>query len=357
METLNDILDKKYYSMLNNLNEQKSASIHRQPLAKHQRKFQDLIKYYSVSFSNPYTKLVNFDITLPTFAGPLRITTPTLNSSNQVRNTVVNLSNVNISSNEEKLLSMGLKFSPTASNSASDITKLATAIEPTTRKLDSSVQSAVAYEVSDILGKPKSSPKHNLNTCMQKALKSLQKKKKDVKILPADKGNATVILSKQQYDDKILEHLSLSAYKKLDKDPTDSIKRKLDTILKKLLKENKISKSFHDSARVLHPRPPHIYGPPKIHKDGAPIHPIVAFYNSPLSALHKQLSEVLKPLTLSTLRIKDSAQFKEKFHSLCDPEYPYYASLDIKSLYTACDIKLATSMALEKLANDPMASL
>ena len=49
---------------------------------------------------------------------------------------------------------------------------------------------------------------------MQKALKSLQKKKKAVKILPADKGNATVVLSKQQYDDKILEHLSLSAYKK-----------------------------------------------------------------------------------------------------------------------------------------------
>ena len=129
---------------------------------------------------------------------------------------------------------------------------------------------------------------------MQKALKSLQKKKKDVKILPADKGNATVVLSKQQYDDRIQEHLSLRAYKKLDKDPTDSIKRKLGTILYKLLKENKTSKSFHDSSRVLHPRPPHINGLPKIHKEGVPIRPIVAFSNSPHSALHKQLSKVLK---------------------------------------------------------------
>ena len=166
-------------------------------------------------------------------------------------------------------------------------------------------------------------------------------------------GNATVILSKQQYEDKIQEHLSLPAYKKLDKDPTDSIKRKLDVILKKLVKEKKISKSFHDSARVLHPRPPHIYGLPKIHIEGTPIRPIVAFCNSPLSALHKQLSELLKLLTLSPLRLKDSAQFKDKFQSLYDPDYSYYASLDIKSLYTSCDMKLATSLALEQLAQRP----
>ena len=99
IETLNDILDEEYYSILNNLNKQKSTSFHRKLLAKHQRKFQDLIRYYSVSFSNPYTKLVNFDITLPTFEGSIKITNLTLNSSNKVRNTVVNLYEVNISSN------------------------------------------------------------------------------------------------------------------------------------------------------------------------------------------------------------------------------------------------------------------
>ena len=130
---------------------------------------------------------------------------------------------------------MGLKFSPSAPNNAAEKTKLATEIEPITRKIDGSMQSAVAYEVTDILVKPKPSTKSNLTTPMQKALISLQRKKKDVEILPADKGNATVILSKQQYEDKIQEHLSLPAYKKLDKDPTDSIKRKLDVILKKLV--------------------------------------------------------------------------------------------------------------------------
>ena len=201
-------------------------------------------------------------------------------------------------------------------NNATEKTKLATEIEPITKKLDNSMQLAVAYEVTDILVKPKPSTKSNLTTPMQKALISLQMKKKDVKILPADKGNATVILSKQQYEDKIQEHLSLPAYKKLDEDPTDSIKRKLDTILKKLLKEKKVSKTFYDSSRVLHPRPPHIYGLPKIHKEGIPIRPIVAFYNSPLSALHKQLSEILKPLTLSSLRLKELAQFKDKFNTI-----------------------------------------
>ena len=92
-----------------------------------------------------------------------------------------------------------------------------------------SFQNAQSY--IDILVKPKPSTKSNLTNPMQKALISLQRKKKDVKILPVDKGNATVILSKQQYEHKIQEHLSLPAYKKLDKDPTDSIKRKLDIII------------------------------------------------------------------------------------------------------------------------------
>ena len=115
------------------------------------------------------------------------------------------------------------------------------------------MQSTVAYEVTDILVKPKPSTKSNLTIPMQKALISLQRKKKDVKMLPADKGNATVILSKQQYEHKIQEHLSLPAYKKLDKDPNDSIKRKLDVILKKLVKVNKISKSFHDCLKSAAP--------------------------------------------------------------------------------------------------------
>ena len=109
------------------------------------------------------------------------------------------------------------------------------------------------------------------------------------------------------------EHLGSKTYSLLKKDPTKSLARKLDVILKKLLKDKKISKQLHDDSRVLHPRSPQIYGLPKIHKPGNPLRPIVSFYDTPLSALHKQLSNILQPLTQSNLRLKNPEDFLDKF--------------------------------------------
>ena len=137
--------------------------------------------------------------------------------------------------------------------------------------------------------------KSNLSATQQKAFRSLKAKSQELKILPADKGNAAVVMSNEQYKDKMEEHLCTDTYSQLKKDPTESLSRKLDAILKKLLKERKISKTFHDESRVLHPRPPRpqIYNLPKIHKSGNPLRPIVSFYGTPLSALHKQLAHIL----------------------------------------------------------------
>ena len=120
-------------------------------------------------------------------------------------------------------------------------------------------------------------------------------------------------MANSQYQQKMEEHLNSGTYFLLKKNPTESLSRKLDAVLKKLLKEDKISKSFYDNSRVLHPRAPQIYSLPKIHKPGNPIRPIVSFYDTPLSALHRQLSEVLKPPTPSDIRLKNSEDFLNKF--------------------------------------------
>ena len=152
---------------------------------------------------------------------------------------------------------------------------------------------------------------------------------------------------------KMDEDLGTDTYSLLKKDPTESLARKLDAILKKLLKENKISKQFHDNSRVLHPRAPQIYGLPKIHKPGNPLRPIVSFYGTPLSALHKQLSDVLKPLTRSKLRLKNTEDFLDKFRHNIDPGFAYYCSLDVKPLYTTCNMHAAVEIAMKKLRNNP----
>ena len=163
--------------------------------------------------------------------------------------------------------------------------------------------------------------KSNLSVTQQKALKSLKAKSQEVKILQADKGNATVVMINEQYKGKMEEHLGSETYFILKKDPTESLARKLDVILKKLLKDKKISKQLHDDSRVLHPRPPQIYGLLKIHKPGNPLRPIVLFYGMPLSALHKQLSDILKPLTQSNLRLRNTEDFLDKFRHNIDPAH------------------------------------
>ena len=108
---------------------------------------------------------------------------------------------------------------------------IASKIEPTTRAFDPAIEHAIANDVTAILQKP-SKPISNLKPHLSKALQTLRQKKTTLKITKADKGNATVIMSQDQYNDKMMDYLSLDCYAPLNKDPTDSLTRKLDTILK-----------------------------------------------------------------------------------------------------------------------------
>ena len=53
--------------------------------------------------------------------------------------------------------------------------------------------------------------------------------------MTADKGKATVVLNTSDYKQKISSLLEDPAYRKLAKDPTDSIERKTTLLLKKIL--------------------------------------------------------------------------------------------------------------------------
>ena len=176
---------------------------------------------------------------------------------NVVKNTVINLTNEALTEDENNLLSLGLKFCPTIESDL--VAKTSTKLEPVLKQLGHGTESAAAHEVASSLLNNKQKPS-NMNTKQKMALKSLKKKSKDVKMVPADKGNAAIIMTNSQYLQKMEEHLNTSTYSLLKKNPTDSLSRKLDNVLKKLLKEGKISKTFHDNSRVLHPRAPQLYG-------------------------------------------------------------------------------------------------
>ena len=128
-------------------------------------------------------------------------------------------------------------------------------------------------------------------------------------ILPADKGRASVILDARTYRDKMGELISTGPYRKLAKDPTDRLCRKITA---QLLGLNKTGDLDDATYRKLHPtskQPPRMYGLPKIHKPGTPLRPIVSFVSSFAYNLSKHL---VSPLTGNTLNtVPNSTAFAE----------------------------------------------
>ena len=349
MDKLQQLLTDDLYNKLLEMHKRTASVMFNSLLTKHDKKFSSLLLEFSLPFLSPYSLLQSFNLNIPTISGPLKSTTRLI-KPDDCRRTVINLTDTQLTTPQTELLSLDLKFSPTEVKSK--VSTIASKIESSTRTFSPAVENTIVNDISNILQRP-STAKPNLKLRLSTALKSLQRQKNTLKITGADKGNATVIMTQKQYNDKILVHLDLDCYTPLNKEPTDSLNRKLESILKKLLKENKIDKPFFDSCRTSNARRPQLYGLPKIHKPGNPIRPIVSFYNTPLSSLHKQLSIILKPLTISPLRLKDSSDFVKHLNSSSDPNYSYYCSLDVKSLYTSCDMRLATTTVLDKLQEDP----
>jgi hypothetical protein len=95
----------------------------------------------------------------------------------------------------------------------------------------------------------------------RKALRALRKNT-DLAILPADKGNATVVLNIVEYNRKVGVLLKDPAYRELARNPTEAVEHK--TIL--LLKKSSLAKKACKWLRPAGSRPPRLYGLPKFIK-------------------------------------------------------------------------------------------
>ena len=141
----------------------------------------------------------------------------------------------------------------------------------------------------------------------------MRKLQRDKDIIPADKGNATVIMDRSEYTRKMEDLLRDETYEKLKKDPTSQTETKVHRALKKLEEKGYISKSQWLYLAPRHSTPPQIYGLPKVHKEGTPLRPIVAAIGSPTHPLAKKLASILAPLSGNTAsHVWNSADFVER---------------------------------------------
>lgn len=171
-------------------------------------------------------------------------------------------------------------------------------------------------------------------------------------ILPADKGNATVILNKTDYDIKINKLITEGQYSKLDKDPTSKYDNKIYRTLFKY--KDEFSDTQRKNLTPHYSKPPHFYGLPKIHKKEIPLRPIVSSINSPCHKLAKFLLDIIKPYSGQTNSyIKNTPHFLEKLKDLnIDLNKNLLVSFDVVSLFTNVPVDKTLNILKDKLLND-----
>ena len=195
-------------------------------------------------------------------------------------------------------------------------------------------------------------PRDNLSIDQRKAIKEL-KQDEDIVILPADKGNTTVILSKEEYVSKLTDMIGCDTYKKLKKDPTRAKESNVTRELKNLERTGELNTLLYNKLRPCGSKPPLIYGLPKVHKEGVPLRPIVSCTSSPTYQLSKYVSQVISPLAgSSTSHVKNSAHFVEEIKSFTLSQDDIQVSFDVKSLFTNVPIKEAVDVIFDKMTKD-----
>jgi hypothetical protein len=265
-----------------------------------------------------------------------------------IKETVINLSDQKLDDAVYSLLQKGLNFA--VMPCATPIEDILTSVEKAILSLPVELAEEARQETVRII-KSSSLPRDNLRKTETAALKTL-KDNRNLNILPADKGNATVVLNTSNYKQKIASLLEDPVYRKLTKDPTDTIERKTTSLLRK-------SSLTEGTRRQLSPagsRPPTMYGLPKIHKDGVPLRPIVSNIGTPMYQLSKHLSRILNQLTGTTAHhIKSSFHFIEILKTLQINPGDIMVSFDVVSLFTKVPVEESLTLLSRHFKNEILA--
>ena len=200
---------------------------------------------------------------------------------------------------------------------------------------------AIAQEVADT--KP-NLRKFSLHHEHRKALRELRNE--NLVIVRPDKGRATVILTRDEYVQKMLTILQdQSKFVCLgpcdEFDCTLKTEKKLQSYLKRLRTRKEISLDVYDRITPTGSARPRLYGLPKVHKPGVPLRPILSMVGSPQYGISKWLCELLNPVVqyYGVRCVKDSFTFSDSVKSAQLSSNGFMCSFDVVSLFTNVPLK------------------
>lgn len=264
---------------------------------------------------------------------------------------IVNKTNVSFNEDETKLLEKGLKYNITPPVNSYDLTLLDT--ESAIQTLPINIQDEVRYELARKINKTSSNPDIK-NSSEIKISKSIRQKITDgnAVVTKADKGNTVVILDKTEYDTKIEHFLTVNKIQKLNSDPTSKYSKEINSTINTC--KNIFPVEQRKRLKVTNPVAPKLRGLPKIHKDGAPMRPLVNAVDSPTYLVAKSINKMLNDNIHfdNTRSLKNSTDLIDKIKDVVIPSSAKLVSFDVKDLYTSIPVNEALNVIKDKLKNE-----
>lgn len=261
----------------------------------------------------------------------------------KIENFVVNQSSQVFTEKQMDLLNKGLNY---AINSRENVQQVILDVEaginayspslPITTEQKESIRSKVA----NVIRENKVQITGRKNTSEQKIITELRRK--PVFYVKADKGNALVILDKDDYDDRMRAKIANGPYRRLRADP-------LPRLVSKVTKTIKECKQVIGNVKLTVPNPvlPRIKGLPKIHKPGQEMREIVSAVMSPTHRIAKWLVDEFRKMEeqFETRSVKNSKEFAQHIKSTRGPEGDeIMVSFDVKALFPSIPVKEAIGL-------------
>nr|VZI53030.1 unnamed protein product [Spirometra erinaceieuropaei] len=201
-------------------------------------------------------------------------------------------------------------------------------------------KSLIRHQVSSLLMAHR--PREVLSKVERDALREL-KTDKDLVIVPADKERSTIGLDRTDHLQKAKGLLQDRQFHvPCATNPVKALTREINATLLALENSGAVTPTDGRMARPQDTALARFYGLPKVHKDGAPLRPIVSLKRTPTYGLVKWLFRCLKFLTAeSDTTVSSSAQFLEELKGVSLHPNEVMVSIDITSVFTSVPQDLA----------------
>ena len=265
--------------------------------------------------------------------------------------TIVNLTNHSLSSDELEVLKLGLRYGLATRPNQLEIMAVAENVWRQISRLD--IFKQVRYKQDKIKNSLRSFTYNYIDLDSKefrlgrKKIDILNKLTERFAILKPDKGNGIVLLNRYDYVTSVKSVFSDSSkFKKLDSDPTLTRFHSLPDYLLQLHKRGEITDEQLDALRPIAAHFGRAHGLSKTHKKFDTLltfRPIIDTTNTPHYNVGKFLSSLLNPLTLNAHSLSDSFDAVTNINNI--PRHLFQegyqvVSFDVESLFTSQHIIL-----------------